>query len=164
MRLRSRRSLLAIATLASACSGAGGAASCGEPEQLVEAGSIHVLPGAEVGFAHSPPTSGPHEIPGPVEGVHRSPITEPRQVAALESGLVLLQYGTDAAAADVEALRGLAGEHGVVVAPGARRFDNGADIAFTAWGVRQLCNGLDLEAARAFVDRHRGGAGAHHAG
>ncbi len=149
--------LLAMASLAAtACSQSSGAAACSEPERIVEAGNVHVLPGAEVTFDLSPPTSGPHEIPAPPAGVHGDPISEPRQVAAIESGMVILQHGSEVAAADVHMLRALADDRGVIVAPGARAFDDGASIAFTAWGTRQLCSGLDLAAAESFVDRYLG--------
>lgn len=145
-----------IAMVSGACGGGSAAASCSDTERLIEAGSIHVLPGNEVRYDHSPPTSGAHQVPAPESGASSEAIDEPRQVAALEAGFVLLQYSSAASATDIAALELLASIDGVIVAPGIRPFDQDAAFAFTAWTQQKLCNVFDLEAAEAFVDRYLG--------
>lgn len=145
-----------LLTILTACGGGTAASSCAAIERVIEPGSIHVLPGNVVRYMYSPPTSGPHQVPAPDPGIFSEAITEPRQVAALESGFVLLQYDRSASAADVAALEALASIQGVMVAPGVRTFDQDASIAFTAWTKQQLCIGLDVEAAEAFIEEHVG--------
>ena len=131
-------------------------AACTEIERIVDPSPIHVFDSDDVTYNSSPPTSGPHQVPGPEPGVAATPIPEAQQVAALETGTVLIQYATDVAAADVAELEALAQNDGVLVAPGARAFDDDATIAFTAWGVRQLCSELDIDAAEAFIEARVG--------
>lgn len=149
--------------LAGACGGgSGGSSTCGPVEHIVEPGAIHVLPGVEVSYDHSPPTSGPHAFPAPEPGVHRSPIEPALQVAALESGAVIVQYETGTDGGVVERIEALAATDGVLVAPGAATFDEGAAVAFTAWGVRMLCEQFDDSSAERFVREHAGtGSDAH---
>lgn len=149
---------LAVAYVAVACGGAAPTSVCGPVEQVTEPGGIHVLPGTEVTYELSPPTSGPHLVPGPDAGRYDEPIPEPRQVSALEAGLVVVQYSDALPAPEVGELRSLS-DPALVVAPAARALDDDARVAHTAWGIRQLCQAFDPEAAKAFIDEH-GGAGA----
>jgi hypothetical protein len=143
-----------IALVSGACGGRSTAANCSDTQRLIEPGSIHVLPGNDVRYDYSPPTSGAHQVPAPESGASSEPIAEPRQVAALEVGFVLVQYSSAASAEDIVALESLASIDGVIVAPAVRPFDQDAAYAFTAWTQQQLCEGLDLKAAEAFVDRY----------
>jgi hypothetical protein len=144
------------ALLLAACGGGGSSAACGAVTRIIEPGNIHVLPGAEVKFENSPPTSGPHLVPAPPPGVARSPIPEPQQVAALESGYVLVQYEASLDPDDVAVLEALAERPDVVVAPGQRAFDDAASVALTAWSKRQLCTEVDVDQVQAFIDAHAG--------
>lgn len=152
------RPLLAVLCLAAAALGSCGDDSasssvCSEPEQILEAGGVHVLPGVDITYDHSPPTSGPHQLPAPEAGVSRAPIREPLQVSALEAGLVLVQYQPDLPVDDQASLEELSRTEGVLVAPAATPIDDDAQVALTAWGVRQLCASVDVDAAQAFVDQ-----------
>ncbi len=122
--------------------------------------SVHVLPGAEdPGYQTDPPTSGPH-LPSPVTGAVRSePLPAPIQVGILEEGGVLIQHAglVPSERAEVEALGG----DGVVVAP-ARILPDDATVVATAWVTKQVCDGVDTEALRAFATDHRDdGPGGH---
>lgn len=151
--------LLAVLCLAAAalssCGDTDSASSsaCSEPEQILEAGGVHVLPGVDITYDHSPPTSGPHQLPPPEAGISRAPIREPLQVSALEAGLVLVQYQPDLPADGQASLEELSGTEGVLVAPAATPIDDDAQVALTAWGVRQLCASVDVDAAQAFIDQ-----------
>lgn len=142
--------------LLAACGGEGAAAICSPEERIIEPSSLHVIGDTEVVYDSSPPTSGPHQVPAPTGGVRSEPLSEPLQVGALESGAVILQYQSDVAADAAPDLDALAQADGVLVAPAARSFDDGASVAFTAWGVRQLCSDVDADAAADFVERHAG--------
>lgn len=156
-RRRRLASVVVGAIVLAACGGGdGNRAACSAVERVLESSGTHVLPGVEVTFEYSPPTSGPHQVPAPGPGVSEDPIAEPLQVAALEQGWVLLQYSPEAPAADIAALEALASTDGVIIAPGARPFDDDATFAFTAWSRRQLCSALDLAAARAFIVGYQG--------
>lgn len=129
--------------------------ACAPVEQVVEGGALHLLPGVEVTYEHSPPTSGPHELPAPAGGVSPTPIPEPRQVAFVETGGVILQYDRAVDGDDVAALEALASES-VLVAPAVRPFDDDARVAFTAWSNRQLCDAVSIDAAENFIGTYAG--------
>jgi hypothetical protein len=147
--------VVAAAAAVPACrSGRTNAARCEGIEALVEPTEGHVLPPATVQYQHHPPTSGRHWHTPPTPGVHHDPIPEESQIAALERGIVLLQYGPAASAADRSTLERLAGAE-VIVAP-AVKIDGGRAIAFTAWQHRQRCDHADAGVARRFLVRFRG--------
>lgn len=152
-----RRGAAVVVMLSSAlaaCGGDGGAGACLPVERIVIPGSnLHVIDGDDVTYEISPPTSGPHQLPAPESGVHDSPVSEPRQVSALEAGMVVVQYGDSVSSDDIDRLRSLAGDR-VLVTPAARVLDDGATVAFTAWVHRQLCSTPDVEAAEAFIEDH----------
>lgn len=128
-------------------------AVCSAPEQSIDASPLHVVGDTEVTFELSPPTSGPHRVPAPNAGVYSNSIPEPQQVGSLESGLVLVQYDPSLdESARIELIDAIEGPD-VVVAPAVRAMDDGAIVAFTAWGVRQMCTAVDTKDAVAFVDR-----------
>ncbi|HEX9970235.1 MAG TPA: EamA family transporter, partial [Acidimicrobiales bacterium] len=158
--------LLAVLLLG-ACSGGGnegGAPSsaarsgaCGRVvEEPLDPGSTkHLLPGAEEpAYITDPPTSGAHRS-GPVpSGAVAEPVPRPVQVGVLEQGGVVVQHRS---AADGAALAALAGER-VVVAPNPSL---PAAVVATAWRRKLTCQGVDLDALRAFVRDH-GGRGPGH--
>ncbi len=149
--------ICAAATLVLAgCGGADATGACLPEERIIEPSAIHVIGDTEVTYASSPPTSGPHQIPAPELGVSAVAVSEPLQVGALETGAVLIQYQAEVPAADVAALEALADADGVLVAPAIRPFDEEAAVAFSAWGLRQLCERADVDAAAAFVERNVG--------
>lgn len=146
--------VVAVAAGTVAACGDGGEGACGPIRQeALDAGSLqHVLPGsAPPAYRSDPPTSGPH-VPGPaLQGVVDEPIDPPVQVGILERGDVLVQH-EGLAAADVEAVQGLAGEH-VVVAPGR---DLPSPVVATAWVFKRTCDEVDVDALREFVDERVG--------
>jgi hypothetical protein len=137
-----------------ACGPTAPAAHCDAVEAIVEPTQGHTLDAASATFVHHPPTSGRHVHDAPTPGSHAEPIPEARQVAALERGWVLLQYGGKASIADRRRLHLLAGAT-VIVAPAAR-IDGNRAIAFTAWQHRQLCDHAATKDARAFVKQFAG--------
>lgn len=152
-----RLTALALVPLLVACSACSSEQqACGDVERLIDSSSLHVLPGAEVTYEHSPPASGPHQLPAPSAGVHTEPIGEPLQVAAVEVGMVIVQYQPTVSPPAVAALEALAVADGVIVAPAGRAFDDDAEVAHTSWGRRQLCSSADLDAAAAFIEAYQG--------
>ena len=145
--------MAASTVLLAGCGGDDGAAICSPEERIIEPSSLHVIGDTEVVYESSPPTSGPHQVPAPTGGTRTDPLSEPLQVGTLESGAVILQFGSEVDAAE---LVSLARDEGVLVTPAARTLDGDATVAFTAWGVRQLCSAVDVDAAEAFIDRHLG--------
>jgi hypothetical protein len=89
-------------------------------------------------------------------------MSEPRQVAVLEAGGVVVSYR--ALAEDERAeLEGLVAQHfprRAAVTP-YERLEEGK-VALTAWGVLQLCDGVDPAAITAFVAEHAAGSPASH--
>lgn len=151
-----RRLLVAVAAsavLLAACGGDDAAVICSPEERIIEPSSLHVIGDTEVVYDSSPPTSGPHQVPAPTGGTRTDPLSEPLQVGTLESGAVIVQYTSDIDATELETL---ARDEGVLVTPAVRTLDDDATVAFTAWGVRQLCSAVDVDAARAFIDRNLG--------
>src|SRR3954471_11287767 len=85
---------LLVAVALPACGHHGSACEPATAEAIDPLSSQHLLPGApEPAYNTNPPTSGAHR-PGPLPGeVLTSPLEKPAQVAALEGGQVLIQYG-----------------------------------------------------------------------
>lgn len=132
--------------------------TCGAVETLLEPGFTHVLPGAEVTYSFSPPTSGAHPPSGaPAPGAYDEPIDPVRQVTALGGGAVLVQYDRYLPDADIDTLRALVDSHeDLVVAPVGAAIDGGSRLAATAWGVRLRCDVVELDALDAFISDNAG--------
>ena len=150
-----------VAATALALGGCGtdaGDTRCGPVEPAVEPAAFHTVGTAVVDYRFSPPASGPHAAASaPDPGVYDEPIPEARQVAAAEVGMVLLQYDPSLPVDQRQRLAELGrGVDGVIVAPVGSPIDGGRTVAMTAWEQRQLCDGIDEEAARAFVRRFVG--------
>jgi len=136
-----------------------GACSATVNEPLAPDSLKHVLPGAtEPAYPTDPPTSGPHRTgASTVTGVQAAPIDRPTQVGILEEGGVLIQY-KDLSPEDVRRLERQAGGD-VRVAPNPTI---PAKVVFTAWQHKAMCQGVDIEALKAFVRAHAGkGASSH---
>ena len=156
--------LVAAAVLAVGACGSGDEGSdptaesegaCGPVIDGLERDGDHVPTGTPVEFETSPPTGGDHYAePGPKPGVYDDePLTEPAQVAALEVGYVVMNYDpTQLDAGGVAELGAVAEDNfGVLVTPQAAPLDDGAAVAFTSFGVLQLCSELDVDAASGFI-------------
>jgi hypothetical protein len=161
-------SLLALLVLGACVDDTGGAVhpppgsgTCGRAvtEALAPDSLKHVLPGApEPTYPTDPPTSGPHQ-PGArtVVGVQTAPLARPVQVGILEEGGILLQY-KDLSAQDRRRLeRQAGGDVRVAPAPSLP-----APVVATAWRHKLVCQGLDVEALKAFVRAYAGGRTNNH--
>lgn len=147
-----------VAVLLAACAGGGSGdrasdEACTEVrEPLDPASAQHLLPGApEPHYLTDPPTSGPHAVAVLPSGALPAPVPKPVQVAILEAGGVMVQYGGLSAAA-VARLRALAGG-AVRVAP-AKQLP--APVVATAWTRKLTCRRLDLAALRRFIAAYAG--------
>jgi hypothetical protein len=154
------RLLAAVAialSLLSGCGGDGADSACAPAvRERLDPNSIqHLLPGASIPpYETHPPTSGAHQVGAWPTGVLTDPIRDPVQVAMLEGGEVLVQYGPAVAAADRRDLEAFArGNAHVTVAPNA---DLPAPIVATAWTYKQTCTGVDTGALGRFVRAHAG--------
>lgn len=145
-----------VATL-TACSGGGSDSACApEVRERLDPNSIqHLLPGAPIPtYQTHPPTSGAHQVGAWPTGVLTDPIRAPVQVAMLEGGEVLVQYGPDVDAADRKELAAFAERNAhVTVAPND---DLPTAIVATAWTYKQTCTGVDTGALGRFVRAHAG--------
>lgn len=122
------------------------------------------------GFKYNsfPPTSGPHNPVAAPYDFYDEPVDELRLVHDLEHGGVVVQYGADIPAAQVQAMRDWwrKDPNGVVVAPLPALNDK---VSFSAWtadyqgndptprnqlGVLAKCSRFDADAAEAFVDTY----------
>lgn len=118
-----------------------------------------------VAYRSTPPTSGWHtsgHTPVTVQPPDE-PLAEPRQVSVLEAGGVVVSY-RELSGPERRSLERHVREHHpdmVTVTP-YEKLEPG-EVAFTAWGVRQLCDGVDTEALDEFVAAHaeEDGAGGH---
>ncbi|HWH32592.1 MAG TPA: DUF3105 domain-containing protein [Egibacteraceae bacterium] len=149
----------------SATDGPGEAPGACEPvERPPEQSGGHLLGEATppVPYSSTPPTSGWHASGNPARGVHGAgdPLSEPEQVTILELGGVVLSWnGLDGDAR--ERLESYAREHEDTVASTPYGALAPGEVAMTAWGVLQRCDGVDLEAVDAFVAEHAGGGPDH---
>lgn len=145
---------LLVALVGCGSSGSGGDGACGpiRREALDPDFLVHVRPDQPVDYTSDPPTSGPHQPAPPVTGAVDEPLPRPIQVGILEAGDVLLQHRTDLPAADVEALRRLAGER-VVVAPDPDLDDA---VVATAWVHKRSCSAVEVTALERFIEERVG--------
>jgi hypothetical protein len=155
--------LVLLVLTASGCTGSGHRAAtpangCSSPvnERLDPRSTIHLFSStAEPRYLTDPPTSGPHRLGPPFQGVVTSPIPRPSQVAMLESGYVILQ-SRGLSGAQLSALDALAGDL-VTVAPPAGALPS--PVVATAWTWKLECGSaapVALGAVAAFVTAHRG--------
>jgi hypothetical protein len=158
-----RRAVLAVlAFLLWGCTGDGAAAGptdlCTDVETPPIQSGSHLIGDADppVPYSSTPPTSGWHTSGGVEVGV-RGPseaLTEPQQVSALEAGAAVVTHRglplDEINLLEETVTRDYPGR--VAVTP----YDGLADgeVAFTAWGALQRCEGLDLDALAAFVDTY----------
>ena len=114
---------------------------------------IHVLPGApEPHYLEDPPTSGAHQVAvvSLFRGVLATPIGRPQQVGLLEKGQVVIQYRS----VDIEALRPLAADPKVTIAPSSTL---GPGVTATAWRWSLSCGSTDpraLSSLNSFIQDH----------
>jgi hypothetical protein len=140
-----------------------------EVETYESQGQDHVeaLP-EDFEYNSDPPTTGPHNpVPAPFD-YYEDPVDELRLVHNMEHGGVIVHFGDEVPAAQLEALREWWREdpNGIVV---TSRPDLGDEIAFAAWtaeysgsdpeptaqeGVVARCPGFDEGAAEAFLDEY----------
>jgi hypothetical protein len=130
--------------------------ACSPPiaEPIDPLSSQHLLPGTpEPAYLTNPPTSGAHR-PGPLPArVRTSPLERPSQVAALEGGQVLVQYGHITPDARRRLVALAHQKDHVTVAPGR---DLPSPVVATAWLFMQRCNRVDVHALRDFIAMHTG--------
>lgn len=132
-------------------------ASCRRVERPALQQGSHLLGDQQppVPYSSRPPTSGWHSSGHFEVGISDvdDPLSEPEQVSVLEAeGVVVAYHGL--ARDDVARLTRLVHRryrHRVAVTPYDRLGDG--TVAFTAWGVLQRCDGLDVAALRRFVRR-----------
>ena len=149
--------LVAASWLLTACGdGDAAAAGCDAPQaQTIDpSSSQHILPGApEPDYTTNPPTSGAHAPGGHPTGVLASEIPKPVQVALLEEGHVLLQYGELSASQRQIVERMASSRDDVTVAPNK---ELPSPIVATAWLHTMRCERADQTALEAFIDAHAG--------
>lgn len=166
MRLRLLASAVFAAVSLSACAAASqeptrdGApqAACSAVERPPVQAGEHLIgdQAPPVPYSSSPPTSGWHASGAFSITVHRpgNPLPEPKQVSVLEAGGVVVAY-RQLPDADRTALeRHIRAAHAGRVAVTPYDQLQPGQMAFTAWGTLQRCDGLDLAALDAFVDAY----------
>jgi len=146
--------LLTVALLMPGCGGSGDDGPCGPVRrEPLDPRAVHLVPGADPPeYKTEPPTSGPH-LPSPsTQSVREEPISYAVQVGLLEEGIVLLQHRA-LSGDDRSRIEDLAGD-AVTVAP-APSLPDDAKVVATAWVTKQVCDRVDVEALRRFVDDNR---------
>jgi hypothetical protein len=133
--------------------------ACAAPRFPPVADEADAQPSAGSGSASDdpsvPPTSGPSASHRLGIGVRtdENPLTEAEQVSVLEAGAVVVTHG-ELPEPGRDALTSLAREYPrrVALTPYDRLAPG--QVAFTAFGVVQVCDGVDPDALRAFVDAY----------
>ncbi len=134
------------------------AAGCGDAEQVPLQGGEHLIGDQPppVPYNSTPPTSGWHSSGAFEIAVQPpdEPLSEPAQVSVLEAGGVVVAY-RDLPPEDYRALRRLVRRRfaGRVALTPYEALERG-EVALTAWGILQRCDGVDLQTVRAFAEEH----------
>ena len=131
---------------------------CSAPDMPQLQGGNHLIGDQQppVPYTSVPPTSGWHSS-GSLEVTVQpagDPLNEAEQVSALEAGAVVVSHnglGEEAVASIREFVTGK--YPGRVAVTEYSKLDPGS-VAFTAWGVRQVCDAVDLAALDAFVQTY----------
>lgn len=131
---------------------------CGTVEKLPEQGGSHLVGDQEppVPYNSTPPTSGWHSS-GAFEIEVRppdDPLTEPQQVSVLEAGGVVVSYDGISRAERRTLTQLVRDEYDGRVAVTRYPDLRDGEVALTAWQTLQRCDGLDVDAVRAFADAH----------
>lgn len=131
--------------------------TCARIERPQLQSGSHLLGGQKppVPYSSHPPTSGWHASGRVDVDVYDGddPLNEPAQVSVLEAEGVVVTYGTLPDAQVARLARHVRDRYpGRVAVTPYRRLDDG-EVAFTAWGVLQRCDSVDLAALDRFVRR-----------
>jgi hypothetical protein len=133
------------------------AANCADIETHEPQGREHVQPGTAVDYQTTPPTSGPH-YPSPADpGFYSQPVPEGTLVHNLEHGQIVIWYHPEAPREVRDQLGSLVEQEPIATL--AAPYDNLPDpynLAFTAWGASQMCEGIAQDAVDGFRARFQG--------
>jgi hypothetical protein len=136
------------------------APACGAIENPPQQAGSHLIGDTEppVPYSSIPPTSGWHTSGALDVSIHSvdDPLSEAAQVSVLEADGVVVAYH-DLPEDDVAALEAVVRERydGQVAVTPYDKLEPG-QVAFTAWGTLQVCDGLDLAALESFAQEHVG--------
>lgn len=136
---------------------------CGPVETIPIQGEGHLVGDQDppVPYNSTPPTSGWHtsgDVAFAVYGADE-PLREPEQVTVLELGGVVVSYN-GLAEADVATLADLvAGQYAGQAALTPYEGLGEGEVALTAWGKVQICDGVDTAAIDTFIDAYAQAAG-----
>ena len=139
--------------------GGAGAGPCGPVEHPQLQSGGHLLGDREppVPYSSTPPTSGWHASGKPLFGsaTTAQPLSEPGQVSVLEAGGVVISY-RDLAPAELATLESVERDFPdqVALTPYAKLAPH--ELALTAWGTLQRCDGVDAGIVRGFIEAHAG--------
>lgn len=142
---------------------------CGPVEEPPLQSGSHLIGDQQppVPYSSTPPTSGWHASGALEITVHPpdDPLSEPKQVSVLEAGGVVVSYRDIADEDRLELEQHVRERHqGTVAVTPYEQLEPG-QVAYTAWGALQRCEGLDLAALDAFTaaygDEHPDGPGVH---
>lgn len=157
---------------------------CTEIEEMEDLGAGHFPQDASADdlaevppdaiYDHRPTTSGPHFGQVLVTGAYDDYVDERLTTHNMEHGYVIAWWDPELPEPEAEAIRSWAaeriddGREHMIAAPYNEPLPDGASVAFTAWGYRQVCEGFDETIGDAFLaERHNApdvpeaGAGPH---
>lgn len=151
--------VMLVASLQGCAPSSGPAGQCGPVEhpQIQDGG--HLLGDREppVPYSSAPPTSGWHASGTPRLGITPEPgsLSEPQQVNVLEGGGVVISY-RDLSPDELDTLGSLVRDFPDQVALTSYAKLEPHQVALTAWGTVQYCDGVDVDATRSFIQDHAG--------
>jgi hypothetical protein len=133
------------------------AANCADIETHEPQGREHVQPGTAVDYQTTPPTSGPH-YPSPADpGFYSQPVPEGALLHNLEHAQIVVWYDPEAPREVRDQLQSLVEQEPVATL--AAPYDNLPDphnLALTAWGASQMCEGIAQDVVDEFRARFQG--------
>lgn len=150
--------LVMVCIVAPACATPVGAACGPITIDPLNANESHLLAGTAGTpvFSQNPPTSGPHIAGAISRGVQHRVLTGVEQVSTLETGAVILQYGSVSSSIRTK-LESKATDQ-IVVAPGTKL---PAAVVATGWQRTMRCDRYDARALDEFIATVQGRYNAH---
>ncbi len=132
-------------------------AACTEIERPALQEAAHIEQGApHEPYSSDPPSSGPHYATPADAGFYPSALPVETVIHNMEHGQVVIWYQADLPAPDLDLIEKITREEPLATAAVPHGLDPSYQVALTAWGALQFCEGISEEAIALFRAEFQG--------